>query len=96
MLCRVALVGNDVSEELGKTLPVTSNQLFLRSVRRLLVTTNLPSSPTLVTLMMEALNSSETSVLSRATRRNIKEHLILHSQRRENFKSYIALSGWNL
>jgi hypothetical protein len=33
--------------------------LFLRSVRRLLVTANVvPSSPILVTLMKEALNSS--------------------------------------
>jgi hypothetical protein len=41
-------------------------------MRRLLVTVNVvPSSPILVTLMMEALCSSETSVLTRATRRNI-------------------------
>jgi hypothetical protein len=42
------------------------------SVRQLLVTANVvPSSPILVTLMMEALRSSETSVLTRATRRSI-------------------------
>jgi hypothetical protein len=38
--------------------------------------------------MMEALISTETSVLTRTTRRNITEDSILHSHRRENLKSY--------
>jgi hypothetical protein len=60
MLRREALVRTDVSDEL--------------SVRRLLVTANLvPGSPILVTLMMEAPRSSETSGLTRGTPRFLQE-----------------------
>jgi hypothetical protein len=46
--------------------------------------------------MNDAEISSETSVLTRATRHNIPEDAILHSHCRENLKSYIALIGWTL
>jgi hypothetical protein len=46
--------------------------------------------------MMEALSSSEMPVLTRATLRHIPEDDILHSHRRENLKSYKALTGWTL
>jgi hypothetical protein len=39
--------------------------------------------------MMEAIRSSETSVLTKYTRRKIPEDGFLHSHRRENLKSYI-------
>jgi hypothetical protein len=107
VLRRVALVRNGVSEELIAsiikvtsmdevgTLAVTSNRCTLRG--NTIVTGNfVPSSPILVTLMMEAVCFSEASVLTRATQRNIADDDILHSRRCEDLKSYIALTGWAL
>jgi hypothetical protein len=99
MVRTVALVRTDVSEErsaasftvtrideLGTTLAVTGHR---RSAERLLVTVNVySSSPILVTLMMEALRSSETSFLTTAIWRNIPEDIFPHSHHRENLKPY--------
>jgi hypothetical protein len=64
---RIGELGTTRCEEILGTLHF---QVFLRSVRRLLVTASVvPSSQILVTLMKEALSSSETFVLTRATRR---------------------------
>jgi hypothetical protein len=66
-------------------------------VLRLLVTANVVlSSLILVTLTMEAIRPSVASVLIRATRRHIQEDGILHSHRRVNPNSYIAIIGWAL
>jgi hypothetical protein len=70
---------------------------ILRRVLQLLVTANVvPSSPALVTLMMKAIRSTETSVFTRATRPNIPEDGFLRSHHRENLKSYIVLTCWAL
>jgi hypothetical protein len=58
----------------------------------LLVTAEVPSTPIFVTLMVELICASETSVLTGATERNIPKDGILHRYRRENLRSYIRSS----
>jgi hypothetical protein len=81
--------------ELGTTLAVTSNRHTLRrntKYLRLIIRANVvPSLPILVTRMMEALSSSERSVLTRTAQRNIPEDTVLHSHRHENLKFYMYL-----
>jgi hypothetical protein len=81
-LRRVALVRSNVSEECIASMI----RVFLRSVLRSLVTAYVvPRYKIHVTLMMEAIRSSKTSVLT-AAQSNITADGNLHSHRRENLK----------
>jgi hypothetical protein len=84
-----ALVRTDVSEErvasiirmtqigeLETPLVLTRYIVFLRSVLRLLLAAKVPRKPILLTLMMVAIRSSETSVLTTPKRRNNPEDCV--------------------
>jgi hypothetical protein len=83
MLLRVAAIRTDVSDGPRDLV------IFAACVGCYLRANSVPSSQILVTLMMKALGSSETTVLTRATRRNTPEDGILLSHLTENLKSYI-------
>jgi hypothetical protein len=82
MLRSVALVRTDVSEK--------------RSASIIRVTRIGEVGTTLVVTSNRRMLRRNTPVLTRATRRNIPEDGILQSYRRENLKSYIALTVWAL
>jgi hypothetical protein len=86
MYFRVAVIKTDVSEELITSI------IRVSSVFQLLVTANdVPSALSLSTLIMEAIESYDTTVLTPATLRHIAEADGLHSHRRANFRSYRVL-----
>jgi hypothetical protein len=86
MLRRMALVRTDVSKKLSATIIRATTRIdelgeTLAVTYLLLVTSSVdPSSTIILTLIMEGIISSEMSVLTRATRRNISEDASLQEK----------------
>jgi hypothetical protein len=85
------------NQRIRNTWRVTSNCSMLRRINWVINSSQHATVPscswrvlislTAFILKMEAIRSSETSVLARTTQRCIPENYILHSHRRENFDS---------
>jgi hypothetical protein len=79
------------SSEMLRGVALLTNDV---SEERLIVTAKVvPSSLVLVTLMMEELRSFETSVFTRATRRNIPKDAILQGKGRSHESQYLRIDS---
>jgi hypothetical protein len=84
ILRRIAHVRADISEEIVASI--------IRAIRRGELGTTLAITSNRSTLVIiDFIRSSETSVLTRVTRRNILKDGILHSHPSENLKSYMPI-----
>jgi sensor domain CHASE-containing protein len=86
MLRRVALVGTDVSEERIASIIRVKR---MNDLEKLVTVNVLPTSLIIFILMIEAIRSSESSVLTRATRRHIKEDSIIRLSFLPNINSNV-------
>jgi hypothetical protein len=87
----VALARTDASDErITSIIRLTIIGEAPYALRLPFSTKVVPSSTILVTMIMEAIQSFETSVRTKATRRHIARDGILYSHRLENLKSYIG------
>jgi hypothetical protein len=93
MLSHVGLVRTNIPEECVTSIRGTRigmlETMSAVTSKQIILIANVSSSPIFVTVMIEGgYCSSKTSVLARATCRNITEDSIHHSHRHENLKSY--------